>query len=122
MPMPNWWRYLNKRVFNPVIRRTGLKPVLTHVGRVSGKTFRIPLDAHPVDGGYLFVLVYGSDTDWVRNTVAAGHARLALGDKTIELINPRIIDDPSGLLSDDVKLPPAFLKVSQYLRMDLADG
>jgi len=26
------------------------------------------------DGGYLFILVYGSKSDWVRNVLAAGHA------------------------------------------------
>jgi hypothetical protein len=57
MPMPRWWGHLNKRVFNPRAIASGKWPVLTHVGRTSGQTYHTPLDAHPVDNGYLFVLV-----------------------------------------------------------------
>jgi hypothetical protein len=61
MPMPRWWGQINKRVFNPRELKRSVRPVLAHVGRTSGKTYRTPLDAHPVDGGYLFILVYGSE-------------------------------------------------------------
>jgi len=57
MPMPKWWGHVNKRVFNPGQIKKGVSPVLTHVGRASGRTFQTPLDAHPVDGGYIFILV-----------------------------------------------------------------
>jgi len=60
MPMPRWWTHLNKRVFNPMELRRSRRPVLTHVGRSSGTTYRTPLDAQPVDGGYGFILVHGS--------------------------------------------------------------
>lgn len=49
--------------------RRGARPVLTHVGRTSGKTYRTPLDAHRVEGGYVFILVYGPRSDWVRNVL-----------------------------------------------------
>ncbi len=72
MPMPLWFGQINKRVFNKMELKRGVRPVLTHVGRSSGKVYRTPLDAHPVDGGYLFILVYGSGSDWVQNALAAG--------------------------------------------------
>lgn len=78
MPMPRWWGHVNKRVFNPRAIAGGKYPVLIHVGRTSGKTHHTPLDAHPVDGGYLFVPVYGPDADWVRNILAAREARLRI--------------------------------------------
>jgi hypothetical protein len=53
VPMPRWWGQINKRVFNPRAIAGGKWPVLTHLGRVSGAMYRTPLDAHPVDGGYL---------------------------------------------------------------------
>src|SRR3546814_20160772 len=59
MPMPRWWGHVNKRVFNPRAISSGKWPVLTHVGRTSGTTYRTPLDAYPVKGGYVFILVYG---------------------------------------------------------------
>ncbi|MGI9610722.1 MAG: nitroreductase family deazaflavin-dependent oxidoreductase, partial [Acidimicrobiia bacterium] len=76
MPMPTWVAHINKRVFNKREIRKGKRPVITHVGRKSGTVFHTPLDAHQVEGGYVFILVYGSDSDWVRNVLAAGTATL----------------------------------------------
>ncbi len=87
--MPRWWTRINKRVFNPAELRRGKRPVLSHVGRTSGATYRTPLDAHAVDGGYVFILVYGSRSDWVRNSMAAGHARLTVDGKDVDLAAPR---------------------------------
>lgn len=121
MPMPRWWGRVNKRVFNPRATASGRWPVLTHVGRTSGKTYRTPLDAHPVDGGYLFVLVYGSGSDWVQNVLAAGRARLRVDGREVELAAPRLVgeDEAFQALSDDVARPPRMLRISEFLRMDL---
>ncbi|MBM7785942.1 hypothetical protein [Tenggerimyces flavus] len=45
------------------------------IGR-TGTTYQTPLDAFPVEGGYLFVLVYGWRPDWVRNVLAGAGPRL----------------------------------------------
>jgi deazaflavin-dependent oxidoreductase (nitroreductase family) len=123
VPMPRWWTQINKRVFNPAELRRGTRPVLTHVGRSSGVAYRTPLDAHPVEGGYVFILVYGSQSDWVRNTMAAGHARLTLGEHDIELTAPRLISGHEAwqAIGEGVKRPPGFLRINEYLRMDLAN-
>ncbi len=123
VPMPRWWTQINKRVFNPAELRRGTRPVLTHVGRSSGATYRTPLDAHPVDGGCVFVLVYGSQSDWVRNIMAAGHARLTVGKRDIDLTAPRLISgrEAWGAIGEGVKRPPGFLRIDEYLRMDLAN-
>ena len=121
--MPRWWTQINKRVFNPVELRRGVRPVLTHVGRYSGEVYRTPLDAHPVDGGYVFVLVYGSRSDWVRNALAAGHARLTIDGQEIELTAPRLIggDEAWHAIGATAKRPPGLLRITEYLRMDLSD-
>ena len=67
MPMPLWWGQINKRVFNPRSARNGKWQVIRHVGRVSGQTYRTPLEAHRVDDGFIIMLVYGSRCDWVQN-------------------------------------------------------
>ena len=122
MPMPRWWGQINKRVFNPREIAGGRRPVLTHVGRSSGTTLRTPLDAHPVDGGYLFVLVYGSGSDWVRNVLAAGQAHLTVGGEEIDLTNPRVVDQDEAfaVMPDTAKRPPRVLRISEFLRMDVA--
>jgi deazaflavin-dependent oxidoreductase (nitroreductase family) len=120
--MPRWWTHINKRVFNPAELRRGVRPVLTHVGRSSGTVYRTPLDAHPVDGGYVFVLVYGARSDWVRNSLAAGRARLTIDGQEHELTAPRLIsgDEAWQAIGDTVKRPPAALRITEYLRMDVA--
>lgn len=122
MPMPRWWAKLNKRVFNPAELRRGKRPVLTHVGRKTGTIHRTPLDAHPVEGGYVFVLVYGSESDWVRNALAAGRAALSIDGEDIELVNPRLVDEGQAMraVPETVKRPPSVLRISEYLRMDVA--
>ncbi|WP_336084108.1 nitroreductase family deazaflavin-dependent oxidoreductase [Nocardia sp. SSK8] len=121
MPMPRWWGQVNKRVFNPRALASGKWPVLIHTGRVSGTTYRTPLDAHPVDNGYLFVLVYGSRSDWVRNVLAAGQARLCVDGAEIALTAPRVIDRDEAVrvLPTTVTRPPAVLRIAEFLRMDL---
>lgn len=122
MPMPRWWGQVNKRVFNPMELKRGIRPVLTHVGRSSGTTYRTPLDAHPVDGGYVFILVYGSRSDWVRNVLTAGRAHLEIAGRDVELTAPRVVDGQEAwaVLPDSVKRPPSVLGIDEYLRMDVA--
>jgi deazaflavin-dependent oxidoreductase (nitroreductase family) len=124
MPMPRWWGQVNKRVFNPRAVAGGSWPVLTHVGRTSGTSYRTPLDAHAVDGGYLFVLVYGSGSDWVRNVLAAGHARLRIEGEEVALTAPRLVGEAEAFsaLADEVRRPPRLLRITEFLRMDLVAG
>ena len=124
MPMPRWWGQINKRVFNPRAIASGSWPVLTHVGRSSGTTYRTPLDAHPVDGGFVFVLVYGSGSDWVQNVLAAGRARLRVEGEEVELTTPRLVgeDEAFRALPAEVARPPKLLRITEFLRMDLVAG
>lgn len=121
MPLPRWLARVNKRVFNPIEIRRGVRPVIIHVGRSSGKTYRTPLDAHPLADGYLFIPMYGSRSDWVRNVLAAGAARLLLGGKEIELGSPRIVKqrDVWPLLLTPTKPPPGISGDSELLRADV---
>jgi deazaflavin-dependent oxidoreductase (nitroreductase family) len=122
--MPRWWGHINKRVFNPRAIASGTWPVLTHVGRTSGATYRTPLDAHPVEGGYLFVLVYGSGSDWVQNVLAADRAQLRVDGREVELAAPRLVgeDEAFQALPDEVARPPRLLRIREFLRMDLVAG
>ena len=122
MPMPRWWTQVNKRVFNPMELRRGDRPVLVHVGRRSGVEHQTPLDAHPVEGGYLFVLVYGSQSDWVRNVLAAGHARLRVDGQDVELTTPRLLGPDAAwrAVPPGTRRPPRILRITEFLRMDRA--
>ena len=121
MPFPRWLAKINKRVFNPMEIRRGARPVVIHVGRSSGKTYRTPLDAHPLSDGYAFIPMYGPRTDWVMNVLAAGTARLAIGGREVTLESPRLVRkrDVWPLLPATTKTPPGISDDSQLLRMDI---
>ncbi len=121
MPVLMWVAQVNKRVFNPRELRKGVRPVLTHVGRSSEKTYRTPLDAHAVEGGYIFIVMYGSDSDWVQNVLAAGSATLKVDSDELELVSPRLVskEDAWQLLPSTTKAPANFLRVTEYLQMDV---
>ncbi len=120
MPMPLWFGHINKRIFNPIEIRKGNRPVITHIGRNTGTIFKTPLDALPVDDGYAFVLVYGSDTDWVKNVLTAGRATLRVDHEDVHLVRPRIETSEAAWarLPATFKRPPGFLRVNELLRMD----
>lgn len=122
MPMPLWWGHINKKLFNPKALESGEWQVITHVGRSSGRVYRTPLGAYEVDGTFLFVLVYGSECDWARNVLASGSASLETGGEVVELTSPRVIsgEKAKSLLDGVAKPPPRFLKIDEYLQMDIA--
>ena len=121
MPIPRWVAQMNKKVLNPREINKGVRPALTHVGRTSGNTYQTPLDAHAVDGGYIFIANYGPDSDWVQNILAAGSASLRVDGQDFELTNPRLVGKDEAwekLSSTTAKEPPGFLNVTDYLWMD----
>jgi deazaflavin-dependent oxidoreductase (nitroreductase family) len=120
MPLPKWLTLITKHVFNPMEIRRGVRPVLIHVGRSSGRTFETPLDAHPIDGGYLFIMNYGRDSDWVKNILASGSATLRVEGRELALESPRVISKEEALpsLPPTSKWPAERMNVIEGLRMD----
>lgn len=95
MPFPNWLARANRRVTNRFMIRMASRPpfaALTHTGRVSGRRYRIPLNAFPSSTGFVLPATYGTDSDWVRNLMASGDATLEYGGQTLTLTDPRIVD------------------------------
>lgn len=122
MPMPLWWGHVNKKLFNPKALENGKWPVISHVGRSSGRVHRTPLDAYEVDGTFVFILVYGSRSDWVQNILASGSANLEANGEVVDLTSPRVIssDEAWQLLDGIAKPPPRFLNIDEYLQMDIS--
>jgi deazaflavin-dependent oxidoreductase (nitroreductase family) len=94
----NWFlRRFTKYVANPMtLRRAGRADhqyaTLHHVGRKSGHPYVTPLAAESVVDGFVIPLVYGDDTDWCRNLLAAGKGTLDLKGEAIPILNPRVVD------------------------------
>ncbi len=100
MPIPRVVTHLNKAVGNRLlIHLAGHGPFveLEHVGRRSGRTYRIPLNAFRSGDTVTFALTYGPRVDWYRNVVAAGGCRIRMGSAWLTLGPPREVTTDEGL-------------------------
>jgi len=68
--------------------------VVVHRGRTSAKQYRTPVNVFPRPGGrYVLAMTYGTDTDWVKNVIAAGGCELLTRGKRVTLTAPRLFHD-----------------------------
>jgi deazaflavin-dependent oxidoreductase (nitroreductase family) len=95
-------RVANKHFTNKILihiagKRFGHFAILTHTGRKSGKPYRIPIIAEPVENGFVFALTYGKKVDWAANVLAKGGCSLRWKNAEYNLRNPEYIDRETGL-------------------------
>jgi deazaflavin-dependent oxidoreductase (nitroreductase family) len=118
-----WWRRHPRfgaatmnRIVNPWLVRQGIAEVtageiglLEHVGRVTGKARVTPV--HPVEtpDGVRIIVPLGSESQWVRNVLAAGRCRLQVGDMVQELDEPRFVEPT------EVELPVGAARLMTWL-------
>jgi deazaflavin-dependent oxidoreductase (nitroreductase family) len=105
-PVVNTVRGLNRRVFNPRQMETAGQPgafagILRHTGRTSGRTYETPLGIEPTDDGFVIALVYGEDTQWLRNVLASGTAEVVVEGQTYRVERARSV--PIESVIDDFK-------------------
>ena len=83
------------RYFNPVMRWfTGRLPgfgIVTHRGRVSGRSHQAPVLLVRRGDDYVIGLWYGSQAQWVKNVRTAGRCGLRTGGRDYELIDPVVV-------------------------------
>jgi deazaflavin-dependent oxidoreductase (nitroreductase family) len=97
-----WWRdnrragadFMNRTV-DPWLDRSGLiggsggeLGLIEHVGRKSGTVRRTPIHPMPTADGFRIIVPIGERSEWARNVLAAGHCRLVLGDRVLDLDQP----------------------------------
>ncbi|GAA1481817.1 hypothetical protein GCM10009624_22570 [Gordonia sinesedis] len=109
MRLPQGLARFNKIVTNPIQRRWAphVAPfaMVEHVGRKSGKRYEIPVLAWVDDDRISIVLTYGRDTDWVRNTLAAGSCGIVRRNRHYTLVRPRIVPADSPDVARGARLP-----------------
>jgi deazaflavin-dependent oxidoreductase (nitroreductase family) len=67
--------------------------ILTHVGRKSGKVYRTPVNVFRTSNGFIIALTYSSESEWVKNVLAAGGCGLRTRGKKYQLSAPRVVRD-----------------------------
>src|SRR5439155_23407748 len=68
--------------------------ILTHVGRKSGKVYRTPVNVFRASNGFIIALTYSSQSEWVKNVLAAGGGELKTRGKKYHLSAPNVVRDP----------------------------
>ena len=67
--------------------------ILTHVGRKSGKVYRTPVNVFRASNNFIIALTYSSQSEWVKNVLAAGGCGLRTRGKKYQLSAPRVVRD-----------------------------
>jgi deazaflavin-dependent oxidoreductase (nitroreductase family) len=90
----------NRAVNNPIqLTYAWLLPpwaVIEHRGRVSGRSYRTPVNGYRRGSVFAVVVLYGADSDWVRNLLAAGGGVVVRGGRRYSLSGCRLVDVGSG--------------------------
>jgi deazaflavin-dependent oxidoreductase (nitroreductase family) len=107
---------MNKYVTNRILihiagRKFGHFAILSHVGRKSGTTYKTPIIAEPIEGGFVIALTYGKKVDWLANVMACGCCDLYWKEKDYHLTNPEFIDDVTALRAFPPLISNALQKV-----------
>src|SRR5246127_5683205 len=69
--------------------------ILTHVGRKSGNVYRTPINVFRASNGFIIALTYSSQSEWVKNVLAAGCCELKTRGKKYQLFAPKVVRDPT---------------------------
>jgi deazaflavin-dependent oxidoreductase (nitroreductase family) len=68
--------------------------ILMHVGRKSGKVYRTPVNVFRAPNRFIIALTYSSQSEWVKNVIAADRCELKTRGKQYQLSAPKVVRDP----------------------------
>ena len=66
--------------------------VILHRGRRSGRSYRTPVLAFRKERTLVIALLYGEESDWLRNLRTAGGGQVVRMGRTFKLREPRVVD------------------------------
>jgi deazaflavin-dependent oxidoreductase (nitroreductase family) len=92
--------------------------IVVHRGRKSGRLYRTPVNVFHIPQGFLIALTYGSESEWVKNVLAAGRCELETGGTVHRLAAPVIVHDPGHHhLPPVLRFIPRIGGVTDYIRL-----
>lgn len=69
--------------------------ILTHMGRKSGNVYQTPVNVFRAPNGFVIALTYSSQSERVKNVLAAGGCELKTRGKKYRLSAPKVVRDPT---------------------------
>jgi deazaflavin-dependent oxidoreductase (nitroreductase family) len=120
MPLPRRLAKFNlvvtNRVLGPVARYAPGFALVSHVGRRSGRMYRTPVSLFTHGDRYVIALMYGADSQWVRNVLAAGGADIETRGRRLHLVGPELVRDPArSLVPKPVRVPLRLANVDEFM-------
>lgn len=120
MPLPRrlakFNRVVTNRIVGPAARYVPGFAVVSHVGRRSGRTYRTPVSLFRRGDRYVIALMYGADSQWVRNVLAAGGADIETRGGRVHLVDPEVVRDPArSLVPRSVRVPIRLANVDEFM-------
>ena len=121
MPLPKrlarFNRLVTNRVVGPVAGRLPGFAIVSHVGRRSGRAYRTPVNLfRSQEDRYVIALTYGSDSQWVRNVLAAGEVDIETRGQRLHLVDPEVVHDAQrSLVPGPVRPILGLANVSEFM-------
>jgi hypothetical protein len=78
-------------------RRLRAYSIVKHVGRRSGREYVNPASAYPLGDGFVIPILYGLDSQWVRNVLDTGRLTLVTYGREHALERPELIPKTQAL-------------------------
>ena len=101
-------RSLSNRIFLTISGRWfRAYSIVRHVGRTSGRAYQNPVSADPLGDGFVIAVLYGPQSQWVRNVMAAGRFTLRTKGRDQLLERPEIIPAEQALAA----FPPLYRRM-----------
>ena|SRR5438552_1943962 len=95
--------------------------ILTHVGRKSGKVYRTPINVFRASNGFVIALTYSSQSEWVKNVLAAGGCELKTRGKKYQLSSPKVVPDTTrGRFPFPVRIVLTVVGADEYMELSLS--
>jgi deazaflavin-dependent oxidoreductase (nitroreductase family) len=98
--------------------------VIHHRGRTSGRDYATPVVVRPMGGFFITPLPFGDRTQWLKNVLAAGNARVRWDGRDFEVDEPTVVT-----LAEAERAYGGFQHftivragIEQHLRLHIASG
>src|SRR5262245_23883277 len=99
MAIPRWVARVNRRVTNhltaPFARYLPGFGVIVHRGRKTHQVYRTPVNVFAAPNGYTVALTYGTESQWLKDVIAAGGCDLETRGRVEHLDAGRLFHDES---------------------------
>jgi hypothetical protein len=100
-PFSKGFARFNRKVANPLIRKIagsfGPLANVRHRGRRTGRDYATPVLAFGTEDGIVIGVLYGTNSDWVSNVLAADGAEVTWHGRLGQYEQPRLISNGEGL-------------------------